>query len=719
MPGLQIIITNAGRAALVNAEHNGTAPLKITEIGITAAVFTVGKETIALPGEIKRIKTISGEVVAPDTMHVTVRDDSSDTYTMRGIGYWLSNGVLLGVYSQPEPILQKSTQSMMLLAADVVFADIKATSLTFGDANFTNPPATVDRQGVTELATGDETVAGTDGTRAVTPAGLTPALAQTIAKHLAAVDPHQQYLTPGRGNALYFHKLPAVTDSDTDCNTLLDTGVRDVFVANDRGIIAATRLPMGADGYGTLTTENGGQFVHQVYTEASIKHRTWQRSGFLGAAQPFKGSDWKLLWDSVTFDPASKQDTLAYKPTQAVGDRLNSVIVADDRATSYAPKDRNQGVYFDFRNNDAGNLLEGGTQHGVITFRQWGAGDDFSGGPAHQLGFTANGNLFHRTGKSNAWEKYQRLLHAGQNGTLPDGPMPMATDLNMPPLGWSTYTQEATANRPSAYGQVFTSSLTGAATPSNGNWLMQRAMTTDNQTLTRVNIGAGADKWSAWVEAWTSRNFDPGSKATGPGFSLHWSGQDGQPTWMLGGNTPGEINVYNPSAFRVAYAGSAGGASNAENISNGNSYMRMSWSDPGGQTTYVWGSDGPTGARLCATSNLNVGNARTWSGFPLRFAENPPANQPYYVLGIEAGASVFSIYNRAAMAVSSSVTSVYAHQLTGQGLQHGGVGGYVLIKNKSTSGLPGAWEQRGQVYDYGSGAVEGNESSAVLWQRVA
>ena len=60
MPGLQIITTKAGRAALVNAEHNGTAPLKITEIGITAAVFSANEETLTLPGEINRIKTISG-----------------------------------------------------------------------------------------------------------------------------------------------------------------------------------------------------------------------------------------------------------------------------------------------------------------------------------------------------------------------------------------------------------------------------------------------------------------------------------------------------------------------------------------------------------------------------------------------------------------------------------------------------------------------------------
>ncbi|WP_211474662.1 hypothetical protein [Collimonas humicola] len=557
MPGLQIIITNAGRAALVNAEHNGMAPLKITEIGITAAVFTAGKETTALPGEIKRIKTISGEVVAPDTLHITIRDDGTDTYTVRGIGYWLSNGVLLGVYSQPEPILQKSTQSMMLLAADVVFTDIKATSLTFGDANFTNPPATTERQGVAELATGDETVAGTDGTRAVTPAGLTPALAQAIAKHQAAVDPHQQYLTPERGNALYFHKLAAYTSSDTDCDTLLDTGVRDVSVANDRGVIAATRLPMGADGYGTLSTENGGQFVHQVYTEASIRHRTWQRSGYLGAAQPFKGSDWKLLWDSVTFDPASKQDKLPFTPVQQ------------------------------------------GTGVGQLT--------------------------------------------------------------NLVKIGWAN------------------------------------------------------DGLKATVDVSDQGYFVFGDRP----MRLRWVGQPGQPSWVMGGSSPDDICVFNPAELSVKNATNAGGAQTAENISNGNSYMRMSWSDPGGQTTYVWGSDGPTGARLCATNNLNVGNARTWSGMPLRFAENPLANQPYYLLGIEAGHSEFSIYNRTALAVGSCVSAMYANQLSGQGLGYGGVGGYILNKSKSGSGLAGVWEQRGQSYDYGSGAVEGNESSAVLWQRVA
>jgi len=176
MAGLQLIITKAGRAALVNAEQNGTAPLTIASVGLTQTAFVPDEELTTLPGEFKRLGTISGETVAPDTIHVTIRDDSTDTYNVNGIGYWLSNDVLLAVYGQTEPVLQKSAQSMLLLSADMVLTTINVASLTFGDSQFTNPPATSERQGVVELASLEETTQGTDAVRAVTPAGLSAAL---------------------------------------------------------------------------------------------------------------------------------------------------------------------------------------------------------------------------------------------------------------------------------------------------------------------------------------------------------------------------------------------------------------------------------------------------------------------------------------------------------------------------------------------------------------
>ena len=176
MAGLQLIVTKAGRAALINAEQNGTTPLTIASVGLTQASFVPDEDITALPEEFKRLATISGETVAPDTIHVTIRDDSTDTYHVNGIGYWLSNDVLLAVYGQTEPILQKSAQSMLLLSADMVLTTVNVASLTFGDTQFTNPPATIERQGVVELASVEETTQGTDAVRAVTPAGLSAAL---------------------------------------------------------------------------------------------------------------------------------------------------------------------------------------------------------------------------------------------------------------------------------------------------------------------------------------------------------------------------------------------------------------------------------------------------------------------------------------------------------------------------------------------------------------
>lgn len=176
MSGLQITVTTAGHAAIVNAENTGTAPVRIAQIGITAQAFTPDAGMTALPGELKRLTTFAGAAVADDTVHVTVRDDSADVYTMRGFGLYLENGTLFALYGQAGAILEKSAQAMMLLAADIRFVQVDATSLTFGDTDWINPPATTTVQGVVELADAAEAVAGADATRAMTPATTKAAL---------------------------------------------------------------------------------------------------------------------------------------------------------------------------------------------------------------------------------------------------------------------------------------------------------------------------------------------------------------------------------------------------------------------------------------------------------------------------------------------------------------------------------------------------------------
>ena len=172
MAGALLNITDAGRAALVSNDHTATKVCRVMQIGLANAPFQFDPGMTVMPNEIKRVYTMAGENVAPDTIHVTIRDDSADQFTLYGFGLYLQTGVLLGVYCQTTPIMEKSPMAMLMLAADVVFKTLDVTSLTFGDASFSNPPATTERQGVVGLATRLQTIVGLDTQRAVTPDGL-------------------------------------------------------------------------------------------------------------------------------------------------------------------------------------------------------------------------------------------------------------------------------------------------------------------------------------------------------------------------------------------------------------------------------------------------------------------------------------------------------------------------------------------------------------------
>lgn len=200
---LTVIVTNAGRAALVNAANTGTAAVTIAAVGVSGTAVTPSKTATALPGETKRIATLSGAVVADDTIHLIVRDESSDVLTVRSFALYLADGTLFAIYGQATPVLEKSSQATMLLAIDVTFADVTAAQLTFGNANFLNPPATQQTQGVVELATVTEARAGTDTERALTPAVARAALLTWLLGMDGAGSGIDSDLLDGRDGAYY------------------------------------------------------------------------------------------------------------------------------------------------------------------------------------------------------------------------------------------------------------------------------------------------------------------------------------------------------------------------------------------------------------------------------------------------------------------------------------------------------------------------------------
>ena len=184
---LQLIITNAGRAALVAA--GGTNAVQIAQCGISGTAVVPAATMTALPGEVKRVATIAGQAVGPDVIHLVVRDETADVYTLRSFGLYLADGTLFAVFGQAAPVLEKASASLMLLAVDVTFVDIAASLVTFGSTNFLNPPATQTTPGVVRLATNAETAAGIDATKALTPANIATILsAAAILAKLVTVD---------------------------------------------------------------------------------------------------------------------------------------------------------------------------------------------------------------------------------------------------------------------------------------------------------------------------------------------------------------------------------------------------------------------------------------------------------------------------------------------------------------------------------------------------
>ena len=168
-----VVVTSAGLAALLNAEQNGTLPVKITKFGLGTGNYTPTADKTALQSKFKEITALSGGAVGDNVIHVTMTDASDDAYTANEVGVYLEDGTLFALSSQPVgAILQKAAGSQALLSLDLVLQGGTAGVTVSGGTNFFNPPATTTTAGVVKLASLAEITAGTDTTKACTPMGV-------------------------------------------------------------------------------------------------------------------------------------------------------------------------------------------------------------------------------------------------------------------------------------------------------------------------------------------------------------------------------------------------------------------------------------------------------------------------------------------------------------------------------------------------------------------
>lgn len=243
---------------------------------------------------------------------------------------------------------------------------------------------------------------------------------------------------------------------------------------------------------------------------------------------------------SASSVPIDVVAALGYRPTRSNGDGY-SVASQDTRATSVDPQSRNAGTYFDFRGNATDGLANGGTYHGVMTFRPYGNTTDLTGGPAHQMAFTETGELFRRNSTGAAsWSGWSRILDStnspnafnmNQGVRTTDSPTFAGLALNGPLSTINGITPPNGAIR-------LTPNLhlnSGAGNAVILNW--DNGTTGNTQTL-RIGNGAGTDVFTVTAagNVWAAAN------VTAPTFtgslngnassasSVPWSGVTGKPS---------------------------------------------------------------------------------------------------------------------------------------------------------------------------------------------
>jgi microcystin-dependent protein len=171
MATLPFKITNAGLALI--AQVGSIGPVILTKIAVGSGTWSTsptGSET-ALKTEIKKLD-LTGDNPIDGKIHLTAKDDGTDSYSVREIGLFTSNNVLFAIAGGSTDYLTKASVSTLLVAVDLTVSNYPSGSITVGNTNFLFTQATETIAGIAEIATQSEVTAGTSDSLIVSPLKL-------------------------------------------------------------------------------------------------------------------------------------------------------------------------------------------------------------------------------------------------------------------------------------------------------------------------------------------------------------------------------------------------------------------------------------------------------------------------------------------------------------------------------------------------------------------
>lgn len=127
---LQPVITKVGLAAILRADNTGIAA-QITHIALGTSGYTPSNDQKSLVNQVAKFPISGGERLSSTLLHLTALADGAAAYWVREVGFLLSDGTLLAVWSHPsEALTYKSVNTDLLLAYDLSLAALPANSVT-------------------------------------------------------------------------------------------------------------------------------------------------------------------------------------------------------------------------------------------------------------------------------------------------------------------------------------------------------------------------------------------------------------------------------------------------------------------------------------------------------------------------------------------------------------------------------------------------------------
>jgi hypothetical protein len=169
----QPVVTQAGLQAVFNSTSSGFQA-NVTSIGLGEEGWIPDESATSLKNEKRRIVIGSSNLISDTQIHITAIEEGDEhSYWVREVGFYLDDGTLLAIWSNPDhPIAFKAAGVDLLIAFDLALGALPKNSINvIGTGTVSLTPARTDKLGLVKYATDSEAVSGSLQDKVVTPKG--------------------------------------------------------------------------------------------------------------------------------------------------------------------------------------------------------------------------------------------------------------------------------------------------------------------------------------------------------------------------------------------------------------------------------------------------------------------------------------------------------------------------------------------------------------------